>query len=316
MRCAPELRLGFAGTPAFAATVLRRLLDAKFGVSCVLTRPDRPAGRGRKSRVSAVKESALAAGLSVSQPPKLDAGVVDALRRQSLDILIVVAYGLILPAPVLATPRLGCINVHASLLPRWRGAAPIQRALLAGDAETGVSIMQMDEGLDTGPILARRHCSIAPDDTTQSLHDRLADLGADLLLATLPALVEGGIEPMEQDETLATYAARLSKEEALVDWRQPAAHLERMVRAFNPWPVAYTTVGDSRLRIWEALAMGNGSDRPAGTVIDASNAGIDVATGEGTLRLLTVQTPGGRPIAALDFLNAHELANGTLLGRQ
>ena len=222
-------------------------------------------------------------------------------------------YGLILPADLLTVAPLGCINLHASLLPRWRGAAPIQRAILAGDSKTGVTVMQMDEGLDTGDILATRSCPIHPDDTAQTLHDRLAALGRELLPASLRALSEGAVRARPQDPTISTYAARLTKAEGLLSWAEPASELERRVRAFNPWPVAFTHVDDQRLRIWQAKAKPGHFGAPAGVVIGIGKNGIDVASGDGVLRLEKVQLPGARPVAALDVINTGRLLPGTRL---
>lgn len=311
-----RLDLVFAGTPQFAVPTLRALCASGHRVRAVYTQPDRCAGRGRQPRPSPVKTLALECGLDVEQPPTLREEAVQAgLRALGADALIVVAYGLLLPPAVLAIPRLGCLNVHASLLPRWRGAAPIPRALLAGDTETGVSIMQMEKGLDTGPILARSSCSIDPDDTAARLAERLAAQGADLLLETLDRLVQGRVQPLAQDPARACYAPKLSKAEAVLDWRHPAPELERRVRAFDPWPVAQTCLEDGTvLRIWRARALPRApGGPPPGSVLDAGAAGIDVAAGEGVLRLLEVQLPGGRRLDAGAFLAGHAIA-GTRLG--
>ncbi len=311
-----RLDLVFAGTPQFAVPTLRALCASGHRVRAVYTQPDRCAGRGRRPRPSPVKTLALECGLDVEQPPTLREEAVQAgLRALGADALIVVAYGLLLPPAVLAIPRLGCLNVHASLLPRWRGAAPIPRALLAGDTETGVSIMQMEKGLDTGPILARSSCSIDPDDTAARLAERLAAQGADLLLETLDRLVQGRVQPLAQDPARACYAPKLSKAEAVLDWRHPAPELERRVRAFDPWPVAQTCLEDGTvLRIWRARALPRApGGPPPGSVLDAGAAGIDVAAGEGVLRLLEVQLPGGRRLDAGAFLAGHAIA-GTRLG--
>ena len=230
------------------------------------------------------------------------------LAAWNADLMVVVAYGLILPKLVLDTPRLGCVNVHASVLPRWRGAAPIQRAVLAGDAETGVTIMQMDVGLDTGPMLAIARTPIGPTDTAASLHDRLAGMGGALLAEVVERLVIGTAEAVPQDDALATYAAKLTKEEAQIDWRRPAAELERLIRGYNPWPVAYTLWGDETLRLWEAQALDQTAAQAPGSVLAAGKQGIDIATGAGVLRLTRLQPPGKKPMAAADFLNAHDLS--------
>jgi methionyl-tRNA formyltransferase len=272
----------------------------------VYTQPDRPAGRGRQYAPSPLKRAALDAGLRVEQPQTLkDAHVQQRLRELDLDLLVVVAYGLILPRKVLATPRLGCWNVHASLLPRWRGAAPIQRALLAGDKETGVCLMQMEAGLDTGAVLLRRQIAIAPTDTGGRLHDRLAELGAEALREGLGHVLHGetmAAQPQAADGV--TYAHKLDKAEARLDWNDSAKALERKVRAFDPWPVAEAHIDAERLRIWAAQALPDQAAAAPGSVIASTRDGIDVACAQGVLRITQVQRDGGKRISARDYLNA------------
>ncbi len=311
------LKIIFAGTPAFAAVALRALLASEHEICAVYTQPDRPAGRGRKLTAGPVKQVALDHNVALFQPPTLrDAEAQAALRAHHADVMVVVAYGLILPPEVLQAPRFGCINIHASLLPRWRGAAPIQRAIMAGDTESGVTIIQMDEGLDTGAMLEKRSCEITPDDTGGSLHDRLAVLGAEAVLTTLANISDGAVVGEAQNESLTCYASKIDKKEARVEWHRPAAEIRRLVSAFNPWPVAYTLLPDGqRLRLWRAVTLpGDSHDVTPGTVVNANKEGIDVASGEGFLRLLQVQLPGGRPVSSGDFLNAHALKAGTRLG--
>ncbi len=291
------LRLVFAGTPEFALPSLHACLASGAQVVAVYTQPDRPAGRGRQLAASPVKQAALAAGLAVEQPETLrDADARARLAAHAPDLIVVVAYGLILPRAVLALPRLGCWNVHASLLPRWRGAAPIQRAILAGDAETGVDLMQMEAGLDTGPVLLEARTPIGAEDTGGSLHDRLAALARVQRGQALPARAQpdSGIE----------YAHKLDKAEARLDWREPAVWLARKVRAFDPWPVAEALLEGERVRIWSAQAVPGVAGAAPGSVVAASAEGIDVATGEGILRIRELQREGGRRISARDWLNA------------
>jgi methionyl-tRNA formyltransferase len=299
------LRVAFAGTPEFAVPHLAACRLPAVSIVAVYTQPDRPAGRGRKPTPSPVKMAALDAGYIVEQPDALKAlSVQEHLRTLRPDLLIVVAYGLILPRKVLAIPRLGCWNVHASLLPRWRGAAPIQRAILAGDPESGVSLMQMEPGLDTGPVLLERRLPIAPQDTGGSLHDRLAALGAEVLADALRRALAGEkLEPRPQAATGVTYAHKLDKAEARMDWGESVIALERKVRAFDPWPVAEADLGGERLRIWSARILKEGPCGDPGRIVAAGREGIDVSCKDGLLRILEVQRAGGRRIRASDYLN-------------
>jgi methionyl-tRNA formyltransferase len=299
-------RIIFAGTPPFAVPSLLALLHSQHQISAVYTQPDRKAGRGLQLQASPVKLIALEQGIPVYQPTTLKSAETQAeLRALQPDLMIVVAYGLLLPKIVLETPRWGCINVHASLLPRWRGAAPIQRALLAGDKVTGITLMQMDIGLDTGAMILQRTCEIQPDETGQSLHDKLANLGAQLLAETLDKIENLPVTP--QDDCQATYAKKLAKAEAQLDWQKPAVLLERQVRAFNPWPVAQAQLFNQTLRIWEAQVLPSSPtiNQPVGSILACQRNGIDIVTAEGILRLLTIQKAGGKPIPVNDFLNGY-----------
>lgn len=309
-----SLRVVFAGTPDFAVPCLQACLASGAEVVAAYTQPDRPAGRGRKLVASPVKQAALDAGLPVEQPDSFRS--VAARRRLAAlqpDLLVVVAYGLILSRSVLAIPTHGCWNVHASLLPRWRGAAPIQRAILAGDMETGVELMQMDAGLDTGPVLLQRRTPIATTETGGSLHDRLSLLGAELLEDGLSRLLRGEPPaPRAQPERGVCYAHKLDKREARLDWSQSALALERQVRAFDPWPVAETQLQGERVRVWSAQALSADTDAAPGTLLAASAAGLDIASGDGVLRILELQRDGGRRVRAADYLNAHPHLLGKL----
>ena len=306
-------RIIFAGTPEFSVPPLRALLDSPHQLVGVYTQPDRPAGRGRKLSPSPVKEVALDAGIPVYQPTNFrQEGAVEELRSLNADLMVVVAYGLLLPKVVLDAPRKGCVNIHASVLPRWRGAAPLQRAVLAGDAVSGVTIMRMEEGLDTGPMYLIEEVPLAEDETGGSLHDRLSVLGADALVKALPGIADGSLPAVPQDDSQSTYAKKLDKAEAWIDWQRPAAAIERQVRAFNPWPVAQTRFEDAAMRIWDAYAVRGEAGAP-GMVMAAGREGIDVATGDGLLRITQLQMPGKRAMSARDFINAHSI-QGMQLG--
>lgn len=300
------LRLIFAGTPDFAARHLAALLGSRHRMLAVYTQPDRPAGRGKKLQAGPVKRLAEEAGLTVHQPTSLrDEAEQRVLAELVPDLMVVVAYGLILPQGVLDIPRFGCLNVHASLLPRWRGAAPIQRAIEAGDTETGITIMQMDAGLDTGDMLAGVHCPIARDSTASSLHDELAALGAPLLLQVLDDLPHYQANARQQDDSLATYAGKIQKGEAAVDWSRDAETLDRAIRAFNPYPVSYSTLAGERIRIWQAQPAGTAAlPEPPGSILRSDREGILVNCGRGQLRIQRLQLPGGRKLTAEQVLNA------------
>ncbi|WP_312571511.1 methionyl-tRNA formyltransferase [Stutzerimonas balearica] len=310
------MRIVFAGTPEFAAQHLEALLQAGYQVVAVYTQPDRPAGRGQKLMPSPVKQLALQHGLPVMQPATLrDAEAQHALAALQPDLMVVVAYGLILPQAVLDTPRLGCINSHASLLPRWRGAAPIQRAIEAGDSESGVTVMQMEAGLDTGPMLLKVRTPIGPSDTGGSLHDRLAALGAQAVVEAVARLQAGSLPGERQDDTLATYAHKLSKDEARLDWQRPAAELERLVRAFNPWPICHSSLAGDVLKVHAArLVPGQGEP---GRILAVGKDGLTVACGTGALQLTRLQLPGGKPLDFADLYNSRreQFAPGQVLGQ-
>ncbi len=309
------MRIIFAGTPDFAAASLAALLNSDHDVVAVYSQPDRPAGRGRKLTASPVKQLALQHHIPVEQPLNFK----NPADRQQLadyqaDVMVVVAYGLILPQAVLDTPQYGCLNIHASLLPRWRGAAPIQRTILAGDSETGVCIMQMAAGLDTGPVLKRLSLPIAADDTAQSLHDKLAELGARALLATLDDLATLQAAAQAQDDAQTCYADKLQKAEAAIDWQQSAAQIDRQIRAFNPWPVAQTVFRGDILRIWSAqLSSEKLAGRP-GEIVRVDRDALLVACGNGIVSIQELQLPGKRHMAVADFLNSHTIQTGEQLG--
>lgn len=315
-----KLRIVFAGTPDFAARHLQALIDSEHELVAVYTRPDKPAGRGKKLTASPVKALALDHDIPVYQPKNFKQEEDQhALAELNADVMVVVAYGVILPLVVLDTPKLGCINVHGSLLPRWRGAAPIQRALWAGDQKTGVTIMQMDEGLDTGAMLLKAECEIQHTDTSASLYDKLAQSGPVALLDALSLMAKGELKAEVQNDELANYAEKLSKEEAQIDWRKSADALDREVRAFNPWPISYFSREEQNIKVLEATPDNSMSGQP-GQVLKADKQGIWVATGEGAIVLKKLQLPGKKPLAAQDILNGRadwfepgtqlELANG------
>ncbi|HAF53962.1 MAG TPA: methionyl-tRNA formyltransferase [Thauera sp.] len=303
------LRVAFAGTPEFAASALEAILAAGYEVPLVLTQPDRPAGRGMKLTPSAVKQLALARGIEVDQPEKLRTEAQRArLAACAPDVLVVAAYGLILPTAVLELPRLGCLNIHASLLPRWRGAAPIHRAIEAGDAETGITIMQMDEGLDTGAMLLRRSTPILPTDTTASLHDRLAALGGECIVEALAALQRGELVATPQPEEGVTYAAKIGRAEAAIDWTRPAAEIERALRAFDPFPGAASSLRDTVVKCWSGTVVA-GAGEP-GTVVAVGDEGITIACGRDALRCTVLQRPGSKRLPAGEFLRGFPVSVG------
>ncbi|MEX2944460.1 methionyl-tRNA formyltransferase [Serratia fonticola] len=300
-----SLRIIFAGTPDFAARHLDALLSSGHQVVGVFTQPDRPAGRGNKLTPSPVKMLAEQHQIPVFQPKSLRPQENQHLVADlNADVMVVVAYGLILPKAVLDMPRLGCINVHGSLLPRWRGAAPIQRALWAGDSETGVTIMQMDVGLDTGDMMHKIACPIEATDTSASLYNKLAELGPQGLLITLQQLAAGTVQREVQDEALVTYAEKLSKEEARLDWSLSAEQLERCIRAFNPWPISYFTIDDQPVKVWQATVLAETANAEPGTIVHADKHGIQVATAQGILNLTQLQPAGKKPMSAQDLLNS------------
>ena len=318
------MKVIFAGTPEFARVALERLLAAGFEVPLVLTQPDRPAGRGMKLQASPVKQCALEHGIAVAQPmslrldgkyPEEAAAAKAAIDAAQADVMVVAAYGLILPQWVLDTPRLGCLNIHASLLPRWRGAAPIHRAIEAGDAETGVTIMQMDAGLDTGDMCVIERLPIAADDTTASLHDKLAVLGGRLIVEALEMAACGGLNRTPQPADGVNYAHKIEKAESLIDWSESAEVIARRLRAFNPFPGGATNLGSEAIKVWEAVAEeGAGSAGTVGTVLTADAQGVRVACGSGVLKMTLLQRAGGKRLTAADFLRGFELPVGAVLG--
>ena len=312
MHASSPLRIAFMGTPDFSVPALKALNDAGHEVIAVYTQPPRPAGRGQAPRPGPVARYATEAGIPVFTPVSLK-GAEEQARFAALapDVAVVVAYGLILPQAVLDVPPLGCLNLHASLLPRWRGAAPIQRAIWAGDEETGVAVMKMEAGLDTGPVLAVRRTPISAEDTAGTLHDRLAAMGAELLIETLPRWAAGEIVPQPQPEEGVTYAEKIGKEEGRIDWRQPAEAVSRQIRALSPWPGAYTFVEGERLKVLAARPEQGAAGAVPGRVLDDE---LLIACGEGALRLLRVQRPGKRPMAAAEMLRGRPVAAGTRLG--
>lgn len=300
------MRIIFAGTPDFAVPALTALHAAGHEILAVYTQPDRPAGRGRKLAASPVKRCALELGIPVAQPENLrDKAARQQLAAYAPELMVVVAYGLLLPQVALDIPQRGCVNIHASLLPRWRGAAPIQRAIEAGDAESGVSIMHMEKGLDTGPVLLEKRFRLRPRETGGSLHDALAEVGAKAITEAVDGLAANALKPVAQSEQGVTYARKLEKAEAAIDWQQAADRIERRIRAFNPWPVCHAELDGERIRIWEAVALPEVAGEP-GEIVAATPEGIDVAAGKGGLRILRLQAPGKNPMAARDFLNSRD----------
>jgi len=300
-----SLRIVFAGTPDFAARHLAALLSSEHEVIAVYTNPDRPAGRGKKLSAPPVKQLALEHDIPVYQPENFKSDEAkQELAALNADIMVVVAYGMLLPQVVLDTPRLGCINVHGSILPRWRGAAPIQRSIWAGDKETGVTIMQMDIGLDTGDMLSIATLPIEATDTSASIYEKLAGLGPDALVECLADIASGKAVAEKQDDELANYAKKLSKEEARISWSEDAVHIERCVRAFNPWPMSHFEAAENSIKVWQSRVAEQTSDKPAGTILQADKTGIYVATGQGVLVLEQLQVPGKKAMSVQDILNS------------
>jgi len=309
------LKIIFAGTPDFAAVALGACLQSKHEVAAVFTQPDRPAGRGRKVSFGPVKQLAVDAGIEVFQPLHLEQEQFTQIKNLQADVMLVSAYGLLLPKAVLNIPKLGCINIHASLLPSWRGAAPIQRAIIADDKKTGISIMQMVEALDAGPVLQQFECEIQGSDTGSSLHDRLADMAAKKIIPVLENISQNNFVSKVQDETRVSYAKKITKQEANIDWQRSAAEIERMIRAFNSWPVAFTYLDQLRLRIWQAQVSNAHSDKLPGAIIASNKQELEVATGEGVISIKSLQLAGGKVISAQDFMNAHVVSGRYLMAK-
>ncbi len=308
------MKIIFAGTPEFAAVSLTALIDSNHEVVAVLTQPDRPAGRGRKLTPSPVKVVAIEHEIEVHQPRSLKNQTAQELIESfAADVMIVAAYGLILPEEILAIPKYGCLNIHASLLPRWRGAAPIQRAIEAGDKQTGITIMQMDQGLDTGDMLKKQAIDIQQDDTAGSLHDRLAGLGAQLIIEVIEQIQNGTVQAQPQDSSKVTYAHKLSRQESSIDWNQPAKSIVNRIHAFNPWPAAKTTHNDVQLKLLKAKVVNQNTRDEIGTVI-VQDKKIRVQAKYGQVELLQLQKPGGRPVSAQEFLNGYSFTDGDQLG--
>lgn len=300
------LKIIFAGTPAFAVPSLQTLIDSRHEVVAVYTQPDRPAGRGQQLQSSPIKQLAQAHNIPIYQPRTLrDPNVQEEMRALSVDLMVVVAYGLLLPEAVLAIPRLGCVNVHPSLLPRWRGAAPIQRSIAAGDTVSGVTIMQLDAGMDTGPILKQASHPLAGDESSADLHDFFAQMGAQLLVETIDGLAAQRIKAVKQDDHLATHANKIQKEEAIINWQKSANEIACLVRAFNPWPVVNTTLNDMTLRIWSAKAVMQTAEEAPGVLVSVDREGFSVATGDGLLKVLSVQVPGKKQMSATEFARGY-----------
>ena len=311
------LKIIYAGTPEFAVPALQALIDSPHQLVAVYTQPDRPAGRGRKLQFSPVKQCALEHDLKLYQPQSLkNPAEIEILQSLEADLMVVAAYGILLPQAVLDTPRLGCINIHASLLPRWRGAAPIQRAIEAGDRQTGITLMQMDAGLDTGPMLAKAVIDIGEDSTAASLHDELKQLGADLLLQNLSSIEESTIDAQAQDDATASYAPKLSKQEARVGWHKPSTTLQREIRAFNPWPVSFSYLGDQLVKLWQAKSTETPCTQPPGQVLAHDREAIHVCCGSGVLSISELQLAGKKRTTAAQLLNARDLSGESFDNRE